>query len=215
MSVSQTVVDEMMARCGRHCCICRRFRPTHLIVHHIVERENGGSDDPENLIVVCLTCHSDVHALTSLSRRFTYDELRRHRQTTYELVLAGRLRAPEADRGLDDIINDSLRAASSVHASARQLPGEAVRVLLAGANGNGSILAIETSGGLYVQAGGTPIAEAVGREAAKYRAAIRKMEDEDFIESSSDGMYRITHDGYLAADEYMAMGATKDADVIN
>ena len=44
------VIDRMMVRCGRRCCICRRFRPTKLQVHHIVERSQGGSDDEDNLI---------------------------------------------------------------------------------------------------------------------------------------------------------------------
>ena len=52
MAVPQSVVDELMAKCARHCCICRRFRPLHLIVHHIVERNDGGTDEPGNLIVI-------------------------------------------------------------------------------------------------------------------------------------------------------------------
>ncbi|MFX0102155.1 MAG: RNA-guided endonuclease IscB [Candidatus Hodarchaeota archaeon] len=29
--------------------------------HHIVYKENGGSDEPENLVVLCKTCHSELH----------------------------------------------------------------------------------------------------------------------------------------------------------
>lgn len=31
-------------------------------VHHIVFRSNGGSDEPENLITLCKTCHDALHA---------------------------------------------------------------------------------------------------------------------------------------------------------
>ena len=33
-----------------------------LEVHHIVFRSNGGADTPSNLITLCETCHSDLHA---------------------------------------------------------------------------------------------------------------------------------------------------------
>ena len=69
------VIDAMMVKCARRCCICRRFRPTKLQVHHIVERSNGGSDDESNLIVVCFSCHSDVHTKVPFSRRFSQGEL--------------------------------------------------------------------------------------------------------------------------------------------
>lgn len=88
MSIPQPIVDEFMAKCGRRCCICRRFEPLHLQVHHIVERADGGTDDLDNLIVICLTCHSDVHSDTKLTRRFTPEELRQHRDALFELVEA-------------------------------------------------------------------------------------------------------------------------------
>ena len=33
-----------------------------LTVHHIIERRNGGSNDDENLMTVCQTCHRKIHA---------------------------------------------------------------------------------------------------------------------------------------------------------
>ena len=32
------------------------------VAHHVVRRRDGGSDDPDNLIALCKTCHSRLHA---------------------------------------------------------------------------------------------------------------------------------------------------------
>lgn len=40
--IAPEVIDRMMVRCGRRCCIYRRFRPTKLQAHHIIERNEGG-----------------------------------------------------------------------------------------------------------------------------------------------------------------------------
>src|SRR5688572_30318128 len=95
--IPQKVVDEMMVKCGRRCCICRRFRPTKLQVHHIVERVQGGSNDLDNLIVTCMSCHSDVHTKVPFARRFTHAELKSHRDTLYVMVASGTLPASDSD----------------------------------------------------------------------------------------------------------------------
>lgn len=43
------------------CCKGKRKDP-HLHCHHIIYRRNGGSDRADNLLVVCETCHDDIHA---------------------------------------------------------------------------------------------------------------------------------------------------------
>lgn len=32
------------------------------VVHHIVRKRDGGSDDPGNLLAVCKLCHAQIHA---------------------------------------------------------------------------------------------------------------------------------------------------------
>ena len=45
------------------CQYCKNKRKdSNLDVHHIVFRSNGGSDEPENLITLCRTCHDALHA---------------------------------------------------------------------------------------------------------------------------------------------------------
>lgn len=50
---------------NRDDCTCRHCKGKHkdskLEVHHIVFRRNGGSDDSENLITLCHTCHKALH----------------------------------------------------------------------------------------------------------------------------------------------------------
>src|SRR5258708_39409703 len=91
------LVDKMMVKCGRRCCICRRFRPTKLQVHHIIERSQGGTHDEDNLIVVCFSCHSDVHTKVPFARRFSPDELRGHRDALVKMVTDGKLPTLDTD----------------------------------------------------------------------------------------------------------------------
>lgn len=53
------VLDRDFHTC-RHCK--GKSRNSRLEVHHIVFRSNGGSDEAENLITLCKTCHDKVHA---------------------------------------------------------------------------------------------------------------------------------------------------------
>ena len=53
---------------GETCEICLRVQgrlpKAHaLTVHHVIEKVDGGSDDPDNLRTLCSRCHSLVHWL--------------------------------------------------------------------------------------------------------------------------------------------------------
>src|SRR5262245_18191447 len=91
MAIPQSTADDILVKCARHCCVCRRFRPLPLQVHHIHERAQGGSDDADNLIATCISCHAEVHTETKLTRRFTEVELKMHRDEVYRLVAEGKL----------------------------------------------------------------------------------------------------------------------------
>jgi N6-L-threonylcarbamoyladenine synthase len=44
------------------CQCCKgKHKDTNLEVHHKIFRSRGGSDDPENLITLCHTCHKSLH----------------------------------------------------------------------------------------------------------------------------------------------------------
>ena len=53
----------VLHRDGYQCQSGRKIRhAAKLHVHHVVFRSNGGSNAPSNLIVLCETCHDDLHA---------------------------------------------------------------------------------------------------------------------------------------------------------
>src|SRR5215475_7064434 len=95
--IPQELVERMMVKCARRCCICRRFRPTKLQVHHIDEKSQGGGNEEDNLIVVCFSCHSDVHTQVPFARRFSKEELKGHRDALIRMVEEGKLSAADTD----------------------------------------------------------------------------------------------------------------------
>jgi hypothetical protein len=69
------------------CAICKHLHKVQ--VHHIVPREDGGTDDIENAIPLCPNCHDEVHATYTsgrTTRRYTAGELRRHLEETVNLA---------------------------------------------------------------------------------------------------------------------------------
>jgi len=223
MSVPDDLAAEVLAKCARHCCVCRRFAPLHLQVHHIKEKSAGGEDTFDNLIAICLTCHSDVHAHVAFTRRFTPEELRQHRDSVYRLVKEGKLcPETEASAGMDS----ALAAFVSVYAPAvggdrRQytvparapLSALAVRLLvLAAESGNGAILVVELNEGLVVKVGSSSLCETGNhRSEAECRDALRELEALGLVESPGPGSQalRVTHCGCLLADEILAAGQTR------
>lgn len=53
----------VLARDEYTCQLCKgKHKDSKLEVHHIIYRRNGGSDEAENLITLCHTCHTKLHA---------------------------------------------------------------------------------------------------------------------------------------------------------
>lgn len=91
MPFSRNVADEALVRCARTCCLCRRFAGTAIQTHHIIQEADGGSNELENCIPLCLLCHEEVGAYNPahpIGRSFTPQELLRHRDIWFEFVVA-------------------------------------------------------------------------------------------------------------------------------
>src|SRR5437868_932579 len=129
-------IDSMMVKCGRRCCICRRFRPTKLQVHHIVERNAGGTDDEDNLIVICLSCHTDVHTKVPFARRFSVDELKGHRDAVVKMVADGKLPVSDTD-DTDEAITGLVEKMRAITKPRIELLPEAVEILAKAVNVDG------------------------------------------------------------------------------
>jgi hypothetical protein len=214
VSIPQETADRILARCGRCCCICRRFAPLHLQVHHIIEKGDSGTDDEDNLIATCLTCHSDVHTNTKLTRRFSREELKLHRQNVYGLVAEGKLpggpAVPDADSKALEAIVRSLNITPTDPQPMGQTAGapfpETVEILLHAVRSDGYVATDAIDNGMLIQAGDfQKVTE--GRERAKYKRGLDELLSLRWIEYEAGILYTVTEDGYQAADALLAAGS--------
>jgi hypothetical protein len=203
-NIPQDLVDKMMVKCARRCCICRRYRPTKLQVHHIVERNQGGSNDEDNLIVTCMSCHTDVHSKVPFARRFTVQELKGHRDALVKMVEQDVLPASDTD----DADQVMLALLSAKPKASALLSPEATEILLHAVNAKsqqGCVLVSLSFEGLNITMGddGRNIPNDDGRTQAKYKRAIKELRQARMLDRLSEGVFEITDEGYLVADEIM------------
>ena len=191
-----------MVKCGRRCCICRRFDPVHLQVHHIVQKSEGGTDDADNLIAVCLTCHSDVHANTELTRRFTAEELKGHRNSLLETVRNGDLppgrRQEEDHERLVQLVKHAFSRTPEPHPLQEEALSEHAVQLLLNAVHSGGLIVDPTE--LVYMDSATPQV----REAAKWKSALEELQHYGLVDLHKGVTYRVTHRGFLMADQILA-----------
>ncbi len=205
MPIPDEVAAEVLSRCGRHCCICRRFRPMHLQVHHIIPESAGGTDARDNLIALCLTCHSDVHTKRPFTRRFTSDELKQHRDQVIRLVSEGKLVPPEEPV---TSISEIVKAIAEIEHT--ELSSLAIEILVRAGEEDGDILFSRHLGGVSFKAGELSKEVSYGREAASYEAALQELKEARLVKSRGvQGCHEVTHIGYLTADELMAGAANQ------
>lgn len=80
------VADEVLVRCGRHCCLCGKYAGQKIELHHIKQVADGGDDSADNCIPLCFDCHAEVKAYNNhhpKGRKFTEKELKGHRDKCY------------------------------------------------------------------------------------------------------------------------------------
>ncbi len=83
MGFDKTKAEQLLADCGRRCCICGRLHRVQ--VHHIVP----GDDSIDNGIPLCPNCHDEAHTEYSpgrTTRTYTPEELQLHRKRTIDQV---------------------------------------------------------------------------------------------------------------------------------
>ena len=94
MAFSKATKEEALVAAGRRCCLCIHFKGVRLEVHHIQPESAGGSNDFDNAIPVCFDCHADVGHYNPdhpKGNRYSYTELRRHRDRLYDQIKSGHL----------------------------------------------------------------------------------------------------------------------------
>lgn len=88
MGFPQSVADEVLVKCGRHCCLCGKYAGLKIELHHIKQAADGGEDTADNCIPLCLDCHAEVGSYNTRhpkGRKFTEKELKGHRDKYYAL----------------------------------------------------------------------------------------------------------------------------------
>ncbi|MGO9020866.1 MAG: HNH endonuclease [Syntrophobacteraceae bacterium] len=78
-----SVVESVLIKCRRHCCVCGQWCGQKIEVHHI-----GSSDDDseDNAIALCFDCHADVghyNPKHPKGRKYSISELKKLRDLTY------------------------------------------------------------------------------------------------------------------------------------
>jgi hypothetical protein len=85
------VRQEALVRSKRHCCVCQEFAGRSINVHHITPESEGGSNEIENAIVLCLRCHAEAGHYNPnhpIGNKYHPDELRRHRDAWWQWCMS-------------------------------------------------------------------------------------------------------------------------------
>jgi len=86
MAFSKEIKIDALVSAARHCCVCHRYKGVKVEVHHIFPFSEGGTDEPDNAIVLCFDCHSDAGHYSSNHPRgtkFSPEELKSARDKWY------------------------------------------------------------------------------------------------------------------------------------
>ncbi len=89
MSWPPKIKDEVLVKCGRHCCICHKFSGLKMELHHIILKSEGGEETVDNCIPLCLDCHADMKSYDHThpkGTKYSRKELRGHRDKWYGMV---------------------------------------------------------------------------------------------------------------------------------
>jgi 5-methylcytosine-specific restriction endonuclease McrA len=70
MAIPKAVRDVLLVEARHRCTVCSE---KCFEIHHIMEVSEGGTDEPDNLIVLCPNCHQHRY---HRSGEFTRDQLR-------------------------------------------------------------------------------------------------------------------------------------------
>ncbi len=72
--LSKRTVSKILERAGKNSCAICGWSEGRCDIHHIIERKNGGTDDHNNLIIVCPNHHRLIHEKGA----YSVEELREH-----------------------------------------------------------------------------------------------------------------------------------------
>jgi hypothetical protein len=170
-------------------------------------------NDPDNLIALCITCHSDVHTKRPFTRRFTFEEQKQHRDAVFKLVALGKLVPPE-DETVEAPAAEPAPTANTVprEALASRLSGEARHLLLTASRSHSGCIKIVTGSTTTITIDINQPVTALddARKVVRYKDGLQQLVDHQLVECvNQTGLFsrdfQITRKGFLAADELEAI----------
>ncbi|MBZ6767391.1 HNH endonuclease [Klebsiella oxytoca] len=184
MPIPDNIAAKILVKSARHCCICRKFSPLQIQIHHIVAQSEGGLDDEDNLIPICISCHSSVHSKMHMTKGFSRAELKGHRNAVYDMVEKGKLPAQPQVTGdemhaLSTVIIETLKA----EGKSQDLSERATEILLAAACEESPALINRTDDGIII--------ESNGQTFHFYSKEVKQYPDE---------LFELAHAGFMSLD---------------
>lgn len=70
--LSKRTVTKILTRSNKGCSICGWNEAT-CDIHHIIPKSKGGSNEHNNLIIVCPNCHRIIHTTDKYSQEFLFE----------------------------------------------------------------------------------------------------------------------------------------------
>jgi hypothetical protein len=105
MGFSPKDVERLLVQTGRRCCIGKELHAVQ--VHHIIPIAEGGTDDIDNGIPLCPSCHDAVHSGGGVGRttkKYTESELKAHRQATMDMISPRNAAAPSTTLSVLEVL---------------------------------------------------------------------------------------------------------------
>jgi hypothetical protein len=208
MSINEDVAAEVLAKSARHCCICRQYLPLSIQVHHIIEKSEGGTDNFDNLIPVCIQCHGYIHTTPHMTRKFTIKELKKCRDDVYEMVSTGKLPATRTMtrnelEAISALLADTLRNLNSKE----EIDEEALKFLCAVYSERSNIKIVRTLENLSIIVIGSQYFIPKEKFSGQYPKSIINLLSHGFIESKGDTL-EITSKGMNLVSKLVQTTAT-------
>ncbi|MBU8580158.1 MULTISPECIES: HNH endonuclease [Bacillus] len=196
MTLTEEVCSEVLAKCARVCCICKEFKPLHIQVHHIIEKSEGGTDDFDNLIPVCVECHSSIHTKSKMTQNFTKKEQKKARDTVYEMVSLGKLpKSRSFDRTEIELMSSIFAETLKNSKEEGDLSSESIKLLstMLCERAPAIIKKINEENLLLIEIGGQYITQKCINK-AQYSSSILELLSKGLVHSTGD-IIKITDEG--------------------
>lgn len=79
----ENIEDRLLVEANHRCTVCGE---EDVIIHHIIPKEEGGTDTEDNLIVLCQKCHDLAHSKKRVTRGLSPEHLKMYKERLKEKI---------------------------------------------------------------------------------------------------------------------------------